>query len=87
MNGIVGKLIKHAKVVSNDHRGKIVIENQNNLKISLDRDLTALFGLDSKTEKHELKRETVINGFSTFNNYIINCDLLNKMENFFNEKP
>jgi hypothetical protein len=73
-----------------DVEGAIVIENPLQRKIQIDRDLTALlglieFGLIEKGRK--LKAKTIINQLTSFNTYIINCDLIDREENLFNGKP
>ena len=75
------------KVKLYDETGSIVIENPLKRKIYFHHDLTSLFGLPFEENKrfHRLKRgETVINRFTSCNNYLIKCDLLDKNENFFN---
>lgn len=72
-----------------DVEGAIVIENPLQRKIQIDRDLTALlglieFGLIEKGRK--LKAKTIINQLTSFNTYIINCDLIDREENLFNGK-
>ena len=56
-----------------------------------DRDLTFLIGLNAgfvkENPREPLKKQTVINRLVSFNNYFINCDLLDKDENLFNGKP
>ena len=73
------------KVQLFDETGSIVIENplKNNF---FHRNLTSLFGLPFEENKiyHKLRKETSINRFYSFNNYLIKCDLLDKNENFFN---
>ena len=65
-----------------------MIENPQKKKINFDRDLTALFGLSFHgSASYRLKTNTIINRLFSFNNFIINCDLIDKNENFFNEKP
>ena len=70
-----------------DAGGPIVVENPQNRKVLFDRDLTFLLGLGSGNPRARLKTQTVINRLTTFNNYFINCDLLDKEENLFNGKP
>ena len=70
-----------------DASGSIVVENPQNRKVLFDRDLTFLLGLRSGNPRARLKTQTVINRLASFNNYFINCDLLDKEENLFNGKP
>ena len=71
--------------------GPIVIENLLNRKIIFDRDLTFLLGLNAgfvkENPRERLKKQTVINRLVSFNNYFINCDLMDKDENLFNGNP
>ena len=91
------------KVKLNDHeKGSIAIENPLGRKIIFDRDLSYLFDLidssqDKNFEKNNIpkaqrrytlkKGDTAINRLVSFNNLFIKCDLVDKMENVFNEKP
>ena len=68
-------------------RGPIVIENPLGRKVLFDRDLTYLLGLSSGNPRERLKKQAVINRLASFNNYFINCDLLDKDENLFNGQP
>ena len=52
-----------------------------------DRDLTFLLGLNAGNPRERLKKQTVINRLASFNNYFVNCDLMDKDENLFNGKP
>ena len=72
-----------------DEQDVIVIKNLQNQKIIFDRDLTFLFGLNGNEEdsRTRLKTQTVLNRLVSFNNYFINCDLLDKDENLFNGNP
>ena len=71
-----------------DHAsGPIIIKNPLNKNVLFDRDLTYLLGLDVGNQRERLKKQAVINRLASFNNYFINCDLLNKEENLFNGKP
>ena len=70
------------EVKFDDASGPIVIKNPLNKIVLFDRDLTYLLGLGSRNQ-----RETVINRLASFNNYFINCDLMDKEENLFNGKP
>ena len=56
-------------------------------KVLFDRDLTFLLGLNAGNPRERLKTQTVINRLVSFNNYFINCDLLDKDENLFNGNP
>ena len=79
------------EVKFDDEKGPIVIENPLNRKILFDRDLTFLLRLNAgfvkENPRERLKKQTVINRLVSFNNYFINCDLLDKDENLFNGKP
>ena len=73
-----------------DEQDVIVIKNLQTQKIIFDRDLTFLFGLNGNMEEDSrtrLKTQTVLNRLVSFNNYFINCDLLDKDENPFNGNP
>ena len=67
--------------------GPIVIENPLNRKVLFNRDLTFLLGLNAGNSRERLKKQTVINRLASFNNYFINCDLMDKDENLFNGNP
>ena len=67
--------------------GPIIIENPLNRKILFDRGLTFLLGLNAGNPRERLKKQAVINRLASFNNYFINCDLMDKEENLFNGKP
>ena len=75
------------EVKFDDASGPIVIENPMNRKVLFDRDLTFLLGLSSGNPRERLKSQAIINRLASFNNYFINCDLLDKEENLFNGKP
>ena len=75
------------EVKFDDASGPIVIKNPLNKNVLFDRDLTYLLGLGSGNQRARLKKQTVINRLVSFNNYFINCDLLDKDENLFNGKP
>ena len=75
------------EVKLDDASRPIVIENPLNRKVLLDRDLTFLLGLDAENPRERLKKQTGINRLASFNNYFINCDLMDKDENLFNGKP
>ena len=75
------------EVKFDDASGPIVIKNPLNKSVLLDRDLTYLLGLGDGNTRERLKKQTVINRLASFNNYFINCDLLDKDENLFNGKP
>ena len=98
----IGKDIKkilekeNIKVKLDDQKGPIVIENPLGRKVIFDRDLTHLLGLIDISQdvspkaqrRHTLKSgDTIINRLASFNNLFINCDLVDKNENFFYEKP
>ena len=70
-----------------DASGPIVIENPLNRKVLFDRDVTYLLSLSAGNQRERLKKQAVINRLASFNNYFINCDLLDKDENLFNGKP
>ena len=73
-----------------DEQDVIVIKNLQNQKIIFDRDLTFLFGLNGNMKEDSrtrLKTQTILNRLVSFNNYYINCDLLDKDENLFNGNP
>ena len=83
-------LEKTADCKLDDANGSIVIENPQNRKIMFDRDLTFLFGLNRNMKENprtRLKTQTALNRLVSFNNYFINCDLLDKDENLFNGNP
>ena len=70
--------------------GVIVIENPLEKKIQMDRDLTTLLGLikfDLIDEGRKLKIKTIINQLTSFNTYLIHCDLIDRDENIFNVDP
>ena len=70
-----------------DAEGAIVIENPLQKKVQIDRDLTALLGLIkfNLTERgRKLKNKTIINQLTSFNTYLIHCDLTDREENLFN---
>ena len=75
------------EVKFDDASGPIVIENPMNRKVLFDRDLTFLLGLSSGNPRERLKSQAIIDRLASFNNYFINCDLLDKEENLFNGKP
>ena len=75
------------EVKFDDANGPIVIENPLNRKVLFDRDLTFLLGLNAGNPRERLRKQTVINRLVSFNNYFINCDLMDKDENLFNGKP
>ena len=75
------------EVKFDDASGPIVIENPLNRKVLFDRDLTFLLSLSAGNQRELLKKQAVINRLASFNNYFINCDLLDKEENLFNGKP
>ena len=70
-----------------DAEGAIVIENPLQKKIQIDLDVTALLGLIkfNLTERgRKLKTKTIINQLTSFNTYLIHCDLIDREENLFN---
>ena len=75
------------EVKFDDASGPIVIKNPLNKSVLFDRDLTFLLGLGSRNQRERLKTQTIIKRLASFNNYFINCDLLDKEENLFNGKP
>ena len=75
------------EVKFDDASGPIVIKNPLNKNVLFDRDLTFLLGLNAGNLRERLRKQAVINHLASFNNYFINCDLLNKDENLFNGKP
>ena len=75
------------EVKFDDASGPIVIENPLNKNVLFDRDLTFLLGLNAGNPRERLKKQAVINRLASFNNYFINCDLLDKDENLFNRNP
>ena len=75
------------EVKFDDASGPIVIKNPLNKNVLFDRDLTYLLGLGAGNQRERLKKQAVINRLASFNNYFINCDLLDKEENIFNGKP
>ena len=81
---------EYVTVKSDDAKGSIVLENPHSKKIIFDRTLTFLLGLNGNMKeisRTQLKKQAVINRLVSFNNYFINCDLLDKEENLFNGKP
>ena len=89
---------EYVTVKFDDAKGSIVIDNPQNKKIIFDLDLTFLLRLDEssqdklnapKSERRILLKngETAINRLASFNNYFINCNLLDKDKNLFNGKP
>ena len=81
---------EYVTVKFDDGKGSIVLENPHSKKIIFDRDLTFLLGLNGNMKeisRTQLKKQAVINRLVSFNNYFINCDLLDKDENLFNGKP
>ena len=92
--GSIGKKLEEifadsgVEVKFDDASGPIVIKNTLNKNVLFDRDLTYLLGLsDKKNQRERLKKQAVINRLASFNNYFINCDLMDKEENLFNGKP
>ena len=75
------------EVKFDDASGPIVIKNPLNKNVLFDRDLIYLLGLGAGNQRERLKKQAVINRLASFNNYFINCDLLDKEENLFNGKP
>ena len=75
------------EVKFDDASGPIVIKYPLNRKVLFDRDLTFLLGLNAGNPRERLKKQAVINRLASFNNYFINCDLMDKDENLFNGKP
>ena len=81
---------EYVAVKFDDAKGSIVLENTHSKKIIFDRDLTFLLGLNGNMKeisRTQLKKQAIINRLASFNNYFINCDLLDKEENLFNGKP
>ena len=67
-----------------DAGGAIVTDNPLQKKVQIDRDLTALLGLIkfNLTERgRKLKNKTIINQLTSFNTYLIHCDLIDREEN------
>ena len=75
------------EVKFDDASGPIVIENPLNKNVLFDRDLTFLLGLNAGNPRERLKKQAVLHRLVSFNNYFINCDLLDKDENLFNGNP
>ena len=75
------------EVKFDDASGPIVIKNPLNKNVLFDRELTFLLGLSEVNPRERLRKQAVINRLASFNNYFINCDLLDKDENLFNGKP
>ena len=75
------------EVKFDDASGLIIIENPLGRKVLFDRELTYLLGLGSGNPRARLKSQAFINRLASFNNYFINCDLMDKEENLFNGKP
>ena len=89
-------LEKEGIIVTLDQaKGPIVIENPLGKKVIFDGDLSILLSLIEENKnlikrqhRHRLKTgDTIINRLVSFKNLIINCDLIDRNENFFNEKP
>ena len=77
---------KKVLITFDDENDPIVIKHEGD--IIFHRDLTFLPCLNTKENKREhLKTQTVIYRLASFNNYFINCDLLDKYETFFNGRP
>lgn len=70
------------KVQLNASRASLEIKNPQNKKILLDNDLPGLLGI-----KRRLQKINFVKTFSSFNNYLVRCDLLDENENLFNGKP
>ena len=89
----IGKKLKEifadegVEVKFDDASGPIVIKNPLNKNVLFDRDLTYLLGLSEVNPRERLRKQAVINRLASFNNYFINCDLLDKEENIFSGKP
>ena len=72
-----------------------MIKNPLGKKVIFDADLSILLGLVKENKnliksrhRHRLiTGDTIINSLVSFKNLIINCDLVDRNENFFNEKP
>ena len=75
------------EVKFDDASGPIVIKNSLNKNVLFDRDLTFLLGLSEVSPRERLKKQAIINRLASFNNYFINCDLMDKDESLFNGKP
>ena len=75
------------EVKFDDASGPIVIKNPISKNVLFNRDLTYLLGLGAGNQREHLRKQAVINRLASFNNYFINCDLLDKEENLFNGKP
>ena len=84
---------KKLEEIFNDEGIEVKFDDENplNRKVLFDRDLTFLLGLNAgfvkENPRERLKKQTVINRLASFNNYFINCDLMDKDENLFNGKP
>ena len=69
-----------------DAEGDIVIENPLQKKVQIDRDLTALLVVIkfNLTERgRQFKIQAIINQLTSFNAYLIHCDLIDREENLF----
>ena len=75
------------EVKFDDASGLIIIKNPLNKNVLFDCDLTFLLGLSAGNPRERLKKQAIINRLASFNNYFINCDLMDKDENLFNGKP
>ena len=67
--------IKHSKA------GTVILYPHQE-KVKLDRDLSLLLGIDQSLQEKNLSSR-----FTSLNNYLVHCDLLDKDENLFNGEP
>ena len=56
--------------------------NAHKKRIKLDRDLSSLLGIDQR-----LQEKNLASRFTSFDSYLVHCDLLDKDENLFNGEP
>ena len=64
------------KFTMNHLKARVAILNPYKQKVKLDRDLSSLFGID-----HRLQEKNPISRFTSFDAYLVHCDLLDKDEN------
>ena len=78
--------VKKINLRFDDAEGDIVIENPLQKKVQIDRDLTALLVVIkfNLTERgRQFKIQAIINQLTSFNAYLIHCDLIDREENLF----
>ena len=65
----------------NHSKAAMVILYPYKQKVKLDRDLSSLLGTDHRLQEKNLSR------FTSFDAYLVHCDLLDKDENLLNGEP